>query len=318
MGNRSTGKTLATIFVALLERRTWSQADLARRCGVGVPAIRTRLAELVDAGVPLECESDPPHVYWSVPRSWFPNGRVVESKDLALVARLLRRLQPTKEVVRALRAMAGQERQPADREHTERYPEVLGALEDAARDRRVATIDYYTTSRGDRSSRDVSIHRVLHGDRVRILATCHRSGTLKFFRVDEISRASVIESSRAREVTVDEVNAFLATSVDGYRAPREAILCSFAVRFPEGRWVQRNLPRGAFEAEHLPDCIRFTIRTAGLEPLARFVVGLGAAAKSETPELQVAVHELALGALQQMRPLRKVNNKSVRAKRATN
>jgi hypothetical protein len=127
LGNRSTGKTLATIFVALLERRTWSQAALARRCDVGVPAIRTRLSELKEAGVPLECESDPPHVYWSVPKNWYPNGRLLESKDLALVARLLRRLPPTKDVARALRAVVGHEALPIDRKQGERYPEVLGS-----------------------------------------------------------------------------------------------------------------------------------------------------------------------------------------------
>ena len=70
-------------------------------------------------------------------------------------------------------------------------------------------------------------------------------------------------------------------------------------------------------AAYLVEGVRFTTQTAGIEPLARFVVGVGDAARAETPELRQRVQELALGALQQLRPMRKVNAKSVRLNRAT-
>jgi hypothetical protein len=41
-----------------------------------------------------------------------------------------------------------------------------------------------------------------------------------------------------------------------------------------------------------------TTTTGGLERLARYVVGLGGAARSETPELAARVRDLARGALE--------------------
>ncbi len=107
------------------------------------------------------------------------------------------------------------------------------------------------------------------------------------------------------------------TSIEMYRAPAGAVGCTFYVMNPDARWVARNLPRGPISAEHLAEGIRFSVHTAGIDPLARFVVGLGAAARAETPELQLRVRQLALGALGQVKPLRKVNTKSVLLNRAT-
>jgi transcription initiation factor TFIIIB Brf1 subunit/transcription initiation factor TFIIB len=75
LGRQSSGATIAAIYQAFLGgRRTWAQAELARHAGVGVPALRKRLQELQDQGTPLESEADGNHIYWSVPRGWFPGG----------------------------------------------------------------------------------------------------------------------------------------------------------------------------------------------------------------------------------------------------
>ena len=74
MNRRSEADTPARLLVAFLRQRTWSQAELAREVGIEVRAVRRRLNELRAAGVPLEDDEDRPHVYWSVPKRWFPGG----------------------------------------------------------------------------------------------------------------------------------------------------------------------------------------------------------------------------------------------------
>ncbi len=83
MGRRTSSETIAKIIMALLERRTWTQAALARRVDVKPRTIRTQLLDLLQAGVPLEREEDHPHVYWSVPRGWFPGGHVLDDEQIA-------------------------------------------------------------------------------------------------------------------------------------------------------------------------------------------------------------------------------------------
>lgn len=97
-----------------------------------------------------------------------------------------------------------------------------------------------------------------------------------------------------------EIEAMLKESVDGFHHGG-AVRCSFFVRAPESRWVERNLP-GSMTVEVLPDGLRFSTTTAGVLRLARHVVGLGAAARAETPELALLVAELARGALEASGP----------------
>jgi hypothetical protein len=68
------------------------------------------------------------------------------------------------------------------------------------------------------------------------------------------------------------------------------------VRNPEARWVKKNLLAG-MTFERAGDGIRVTVHTSALHRLARFVVGLGAAATPETPALAREVAALAQGAL---------------------
>ena len=82
MGRRTSSATVTKNIMALLDQPTWTQASLARRVGVKARTIRTHLNDLVEAGVPLEREEDHPHVYWSVPRGWFPGGHVLGDEQI--------------------------------------------------------------------------------------------------------------------------------------------------------------------------------------------------------------------------------------------
>lgn len=71
MGSGSSTETIVAMVKTLWERRTWTQADLARYVGVSTPALQKRLVALRAHGIPRKSEREHPHVCWSVPRSWF-------------------------------------------------------------------------------------------------------------------------------------------------------------------------------------------------------------------------------------------------------
>src|SRR5258708_19203057 len=91
VGQRSSTDTVIGLVQAFLERRTWTQADLARRLEMGVPAVKKRLEELAGA-FNLEREEDHPHIYWSVPKNWFPGGVLFAREQLPDLLRQLSRL----------------------------------------------------------------------------------------------------------------------------------------------------------------------------------------------------------------------------------
>ena len=92
MGRRSATETLGAIYQAFLRQRTWVQAELAADVGVAVPALRRHLDELCRRGMPLDREEDHPHVYWSVPKDWFPGGVAFEAGEAARLLVQLARL----------------------------------------------------------------------------------------------------------------------------------------------------------------------------------------------------------------------------------
>lgn len=303
MGQRSATESIAAILSAFLRERTWKQSDLARAVELSVPATKKRLEELQATGVPLERTEEPPFVYWSVPKSWFPGGVVFQGSDVKELLRLLARLPRGKRrdalletVLRTLpkgeaigRAVVEQPAKPGEDEQ-------LAVLEDAARAGKVVHFRYYTAHRGDDALRYASVHRVLLGPPARFVATCHRTDTLKWFRVDNVSLARIDETQAFRAVDAASVDAFVSASLDGFHeggSPREH---SFVVRAPESKWVAKNLLDG-MRAEPHTGGIRVTIETAGLDRLARYVAGLGGAAKPETRELARAVAAIAAGAL---------------------
>ena len=98
MGSRSNAETLAAIFVAFTRQPTWSQAELARELGISSRQVRDRIEELHQAGIQFERQEERPHVYWSVPKGWFPGGLLLTAKDsLKLLRHIVRapRSNPT-------------------------------------------------------------------------------------------------------------------------------------------------------------------------------------------------------------------------------
>jgi predicted DNA-binding transcriptional regulator YafY len=304
VGQRTATESIVAIVQAFLEKRTWTQADLARRVEIGVPAVRRRLDELAASGMPLARDEDHPHVYWSVPKDWFPGGVLFAGEDVKALLRQLSHLPRGKERDRLLdvvcrsvpnatppspaivpRAASGAE---------ERF---LAVVEDAAARGKALRFRYFTASRGVDGMRYASVHRVLVGPPARFLATCHRSGALKWFRLDNVFDAAIDDVEPFRPADPSAVEARLAKSLDGFFDDREPEGPHvFFVRAPESRWVAKNLLEG-MTVEDVRGGIEVTARTTAVERLARFVVGLGAAAEAGTPHLRQVVVAIAEGAL---------------------
>jgi predicted DNA-binding transcriptional regulator YafY len=302
VGTRSSTETIAAILKAFLDQHTWSQADLSRRVGVSTAAIHKRLCELQEHGVPLISDKDHPHVFWSVPKSWYPGGVLFTGEQITQMFRQLSRL-PTGKARNQLIEMLLKylpSRQPSAAvvvgETSAREEQHLPVVEDSANQKIALRFRYYTANRGNEGSRHASVHRVLLGPPARFVATCHRSGQLKWFRVENMSEAKLDPGETFRDADPKRVDAHLRASLDGFHEGGVPVTHAFFVSDPEARWVARNLIDD-MQAEEVTGGIRVSLETSALPRLARYVVGLGAAVKPLTPELELAVSALAHGAL---------------------
>lgn len=303
MGQRTSTETLIGLLCAFWKQRTWSQADLAREIGVNPRAVRRYLDELTTSGWPLERDEDHPHVYWSLPKDWLPVGVLLTAEMTADLVRALAHVPPGPARSRLLRAVASHAPAPllevlgrvippraSDAEN-----DLLPALLDGLAQQSPLRLKYWTASRGSFGSRSVSVQRVMVGPPTRFLAWCHLTNTLRWFRLDNTSAVEPDPASTFHPVDEAEVDGVVQESVQGFHGP-ERVRVAFRVRDPEARWVSHNLPEGlSFTPE--AGGIFVEAETRGLLPIARFVVGLGDAAKCETPELAGLVRQLASGAL---------------------
>ena len=173
----------------------------------------------------------------------------------------------------------------------------LDVVEQSASDRITLAMRYYTAGRGDVGDRHVSVHRILLGPPARLVATCHRTGTLKTFRVDNIVSARLDKEEPFRATDDAALDAYLQRSVDGFHGEGAVQHLSFLVSNPDARWVKNNLPLG-MKAEPVGDGIRVSVQTAALRRVAQFVVGLGASATPESAALAREIAVLARGALE--------------------
>ncbi|CAN5192849.1 hypothetical protein BH09MYX1_BH09MYX1_46330 [soil metagenome] len=304
MGRKTGTETALGLIVAFVRRNVWAQADLARELDIGVAALRKKLAELQSAGVPLEKEEDHPHVYWSVPKKWLPDAVQLDSVEVGELLRLLARLPLSASRNRIVERVLQGRARPVERANAVVAPafaqqeeQWLSFVEDAASRGEVLIFRYYSASRGHMESREASPHKVLVGPPARFMATCHRSGTLKWFRVDRISSARLAGKACARTADAAALAEALRTSVNGFHDGEGATEVEFFVRDPHSRWVSSDLP-APLVFEPVTGGIVVRGRTAAIVMVAKFVVTLGAAARADTPALRAIVRDLAEGTLE--------------------
>jgi len=303
MGRKSASETVIAIYQAFLSTRTWRQNELATHVGVQTHRLRKILAELTTAGVPLDREEEHPHVYWSVPKGWFPGGVLFAQDELSLLLRSLAQLPRTEERARLMVAVSkGLDAAAAEIPRVIAAPNeetngCLSILERAAAEGCAIRCRYFSASRGSIDWRHLSIHRLQATDRTRVVATCHRRDELRWFRADRFIEAKLDPNEahrRAEEVAVD---AFIEDSLGGFNQTGERQEHRFFVADPEARWVQLNLLPG-MQATQVDGGIRVSAETASVLRLARYVVALGGAARPESQALGCLVAELANGALE--------------------
>jgi predicted DNA-binding transcriptional regulator YafY len=315
VGQRTPTETLFGIVAAFVERRDWTQAELARKLETTPETIRRRLGELKAGGFKLERSEEPPQVWWSVPKNWFPGVLPFKADEARDLLRLLGRARPSElrerlhSVVVSRLSNLGQSveltpdpvRVPAAREDDERW---LALVEDAISKKAALKMRYFTASRRHESWRHASVHRVDVGPRPHFIATCHNADALRRFRLSNVLEARLDPGEKVRATTADALERFDAESFGGFRQAGPVVRCAFVVRDPESAWVARNLPDDRIAADTLTSGMRFSIETSAVVLLARFVVGLGDAAVPETPELAETVATLARGALANAIPAR--------------
>jgi predicted DNA-binding transcriptional regulator YafY len=301
VGQRSNTETIVAILKAFLDTRTWKQADLARHIGVQPATIHKRLVELRAAGIPLQDEKEHPHVFWSVPKSWYPGGVLFTGDQVTQIFRQLSRIPRSKarnqlleSILQYLPARDTAAIVPA--ETTAREEQHMPVIEDSATQKVALQFRYLTVTRGKEAMRHASVHRILVGPPGRFVATCHRTGELKWFRIENVSDAKLDPHEPFRVADSKTVDAHLRASLDGFHEGGLPTKQAFFVSDPDAAWVARNL-FDAMEFEEVPGGIRVTVETSAPKRLARFVVGLGAAAKPLSAELEREVAALAHGAL---------------------
>jgi hypothetical protein len=302
LGRKGDYETLVKVIDAFREKNTWRQTDLARRAGVGVPAIKRLLKELESSQMRLErFEEGPNEVHWSVPRDWQPGGVYLRDEQMELLVYAVAQL-PKTELRDAVLERAALSR-ILDAEVVARLQEVvltpvakveatLQVLFKAATTRRALHCHYHTAWSGRRRWRHLSVHRILPGPRSRVLAACHESGRLKWFRVSSMLEAVIDPEVAFMSFSPEEVEATLAASMGGFHRDGPIHELTFLVVGSSVEWVRNNL-LAEMEAEDVPEGLRVRARTAAVDAVARYVIGLGGAARPEHPELARAVLTIA-------------------------
>lgn len=258
--------------------------------------------------MPLEKEEDHPHVYWSVPKHWFPGGVVFDLEDWDVLVHAVLGISDERRRQKLLgRLLSGRGAGADVREGLERLHEAVEAtplrpeesesvllIERAAFEAVPLAMYYYSASRGALAWRFVSPQKVFP-ERLRLAAHCHSNGVLRWFRVDNIQRARLAPEEPWMKVDQETLAAFLASSVDGFRDGTEQELV-FRVQPPASHWVRRNLLPGMQAEETTGGELKVTARGAA-PVVARFIAGLGGSAVAEGEGLRALVRDVAEGAL---------------------
>ena len=306
MGRLGASETPAAVLLAFFRRRQWRQAELARELGVSVETVVRALHVLSAGGMPLvRDDSDKPQIWWRIPKDWAPSGVLFARQDTPALLRTLARAPRSRErdALLAHASRSARVLDPSSRVEAPRLTEIeeswLAVVEEAAKGTTLG-MRYTGTQRGAAEWRHVSVQNVEVGPPSRFLALCHRSGTLKRFRVEGIALARLDSGIPYREAPANAVEAAMHESIDGYRGEGTQVECAFFVRDPEARWVARNLLSGMHidADEDVARGVRVRCITPAVLRVARFVVGLGSAVRVETPELAHRVRELARAALE--------------------
>ncbi len=303
MGKRSNFETPIEVLHAFTKERTWKQSDLAKHLHVKTETVRDALMELQKIMPSLERQEDRPHVYWSVPTGWHPAGVVLEPERARELIRELGRAPETPERNRLLDTLlkhmaSGVDPRPAitGSPFLEIEAECLAAVEDGATSSKVVEIGYFSQSRGEHErSRLVSPQRILPS-RKRLVMYCHKAKALRWFLLENVTDAHLLDTEPYVKVPAGEVDAFIRESADGFHGDGRPQEFEFTIHAPHHRWALRLLPVPVEASTEVPGGRRIKVSTTGAVVLARFLLGLGSAVTIHSPTLKATVLEMAKAA----------------------
>lgn len=307
MGAKGSYESIAKALLAFRGQPTWKQADLARHLNLQTRRISQLLDELSLAGVPFEREQDHPHVYWSVPRGWFPEAVALSNDEARQLLDALLLLGPSEVRTKSLSLIFDKIFPAALRERllgayesdSEGGPSenVVSAIHNSLRESKALKIDYFSASAGEVQHRVVSVQSVQNGEPPRFIAFCHDTSQLKWFRMDRVQSAK-LQSESIHRCSDELLDAFRKASVDGfYHGPSERFY--IAVNHHVSSWVSHNLPSGIHKIKDQIAPNGWPLYEAGgaLPVVARWVVSLGANAIALTENLREEVKAIAAGSL---------------------
>lgn len=296
-------ETLASLYEAFHQQKTWRQAELARHIGVRPERLRTTLEALQDSGWPLEREEEPPQVYWSLPRHWFAGGVLLPGATVPKLLRLLAYLPESPERAEVLRLFDGQDQlalfdviEPP-RALSAEEEAILQQIERSIRSEEPLDLKYFSRYRGELEWRTLSCQRVLFEDAHRFVAVCHRDDSLKWFRLSAVQGVREASEPEYRARAREQVESFIGESIAGYHGPEPKQTHSFVVKEPAARWVKSTL-KPPMRYAPCTGGIRVEVETTSVLQVARFVVTLGAAVSEVSPRLASEVRRLAEAALE--------------------
>ncbi|MGY6499606.1 MAG: helix-turn-helix transcriptional regulator [Acidimicrobiales bacterium] len=154
--------------------------------------------------------------------------------------------------------------------------ETLATILTAVDERRSVDIDYYTHGRDERSERVIDPHRVIaDSGNWYVVAWCHRSDDMRVFRVDRMSRATLLEATFEEVTEVPEWDRYMPAGSD----PRITVDLD-----PAAGWVTERYP--CDQVDELADGrLRIRLPVSARPWLERLLVTLGPQARVvEGPE----------------------------------
>lgn len=200
----------------------------------------------------------------------------------AAFAKIDRALNPRmREFLSTLPQVISTKAGPRAREQSDRLVDVTRRLFDAARDRRVVTMRYFSAASNRAKSYTVQPYRLaLAQGGVYLVAWVPQYGEFRTFAAERIERLSVTDESfrRTRELPAD----LFGSSLGVFWAPPERVELEFDARI--ARFVRGRVWHESQQIQELPDGrLRLTLDVSNDWALRSWVLGFGASVRVIQP-----------------------------------
>lgn len=308
VGARENFESISLVVQGFAGRSTWTQAELARHVGIEARALRRLLLSLSKAGMPLERDEEHPHVYWSVPKQWFPGGVFFDEQDWEVLVHAVLRITDEQRRTRLMSRLLSGRKLVATEGANRLNKGVVGTLLTNDEQKTVLLIErsflenqplevrYYSGSSGQLRDRIISPQRLVSEPRGRLVAFCHENRELRWFRIDNIARAQLASAHVRQDVPQSDIDIYVASSVDGFQDGSQ-FESAFRVEGAEANWVRSNLLPGMRIDTDSAKTLR-VVSQGGAVVVARFIAGLGGAAVAEGAALRALVRDVAAATLE--------------------